>query len=84
MNKSATEMFEELGWEQVKNNIEEISYQREIYTNKYSDTISRYSHIDFDLYTRMVYASNYLTLEEIHAINKQIEELGWLDVKDKR
>ena len=79
MNKSTREMFEELGWEQVKNNIEEISYQREKYTNKYSNTVSMFSYINFDIYTRMVYASDYLTIEELQVINQQIKELGWLD-----
>lgn len=79
MNKSAREMFEELGYEKVTNNSEEISYQKERYTNKYSNTIAMYTHINFELDTKRVFATDYLTLDEFRAINQQRKELGWLD-----
>ncbi len=73
---SAKDMFEKLGYEQVKNNHEEISYQKEKYINKYSNTCSMYTHINFELDTKRVFATDYITLGELQAINQQMKEIG--------
>lgn len=81
MNKTAKEMFEELGYELKKNSLWFLSYEKEttydgidVITFIYKDKcIQNYNifPVDRHLTTKDV------TLEELQAINKQIEELGW-------
>lgn len=75
--KSAKEMFEELGYE--KTNV--INPDGCI---NYVDTNEKYSEIYFDKNFKLI-TKHYLnsgiacpiTLEELQAINKQVEELHW-------
>lgn len=76
--KTAKEMFEDLGYEKVPKYCEEFIP----YIHKYDDGIV----IQFDLDARTVikfYVNNneccYITSRELKAINKQCEELGWLE-----
>lgn len=75
---TAREMFEELGYEYKE-------YEGQIsYTKWEKDCVDEYypSSIDFDLKDKSISkVMCYIDFEEIKAINKQIEELGWLDEK---
>ena len=72
--KSAKEMFEELGYDYFNNGLR-ITYQ--------NYEISECKLIEFDLKKKnMMLADDSeevvgLSLKEIKAINKQVEELGW-------
>ena len=72
---SAKEMFEELGYKQkIQNDV--IYYFKEINIPKrYGSTI--FYHINFILKDKEIFISKNLSLEELKAINKQVEELGW-------
>lgn len=70
------EMFEKLGYKYIKRNFE-IIYQY----NK-NEYIEDYRYISFDLKIKKINLSDWqenftLSCEELQAINKQIEELGW-------
>ena len=75
---SAKKMFEKLGYKQVENNANYIGYKYE-----FSDASSIYSTIRFYLPQQEIefYYNddilNSIAVEELQAINKQIEELGW-------
>lgn len=71
---TAKEMFEDLGYE--------LDSTHEIQGHLYY--FKDYSKIDFDLnrkniykYNSMSYCRCPISLEELKAINKQVEELGW-------
>lgn len=76
-NKTADEMFEELGYEtseKLKNGI--------VYLKEEEDEDIEISFIDYDDYGKTVEVdkfSNLITMQELQAINKKVEELGWLD-----
>lgn len=77
---SAKEMFEELDYIKIKENDNYILYKHKrtpIYiefTSNFAKSIKNIScYSNFLLFKQNVY----LTLEELKAINKQIEELGW-------
>lgn len=71
---SAKEMFEKLGYEHFDNGIR-ITYQ--------NYKISECKLIEFQLYNKKMWLADdseelvELSLKEIQAINKQIEELRW-------
>lgn len=81
MNKSAKEMFEELGYKydyiQNKNSEDTITYHK--------DNL----HIQFNLISKLIVLQNdtsyiyygtatfFINKDLLKAINKQIEELGW-------
>ena len=64
---SAKEMFEKLGYELIHN----INTQLMYYGSKYD------TYIYFYKMRKRIEFTNEITLEELQAINKQIEELGW-------
>lgn len=71
--KTADEIFEELGYEKGKNHLD-----IELYKNK-----NDYAEIIFDLRDRAISVRNddeaiYFNMKELQAINKKVEELGWL------
>ena len=75
---SAKEMFEELGYELDINVLDIIRYSKEekdlksvIRFNVDEKTISTNSVVNNDLWVLDI------TSEELKAINKQVEELGW-------
>lgn len=82
MNKSAREMFEELGYELIEDSKSYLRYANYFDEHKYAGDM-----IDFEKknkrfrLTRKTFQGNthyiYGTIEELQAINKQIEELGW-------
>lgn len=70
---SADEMFEKLGYEKKK-----IHLDLEFYKSK-----TGYKEITFDLRDRTIAVGNdyneaiYFDMQELQAINKKVEELGW-------
>ena len=86
--KSAKEMFEELGYKQEENNKRYISYcwyyyedyedkdcMRKIVFDLQDKGFLAYSPYNLDKYKD---CSIFIDLKELQAINKQVEELGWL------
>lgn len=71
--KCAKEMFEKLGWQYN-------TYEDEIYYLKWSNDNSFpvKNEIDFKK-SKELFIDASVTLEELKAINKQIEELHWND-----
>lgn len=81
MNKSAREMFEELGYKQ------DLDYDENHYLNFTTGGVIC-NEIEFDLHTKEVSVWRWdgslvtifahpLSMQELQAINKMIEELGW-------
>lgn len=73
---SAREMFEELGYElnkELGSEINRIYYEKKTIPN-YPNTF-----IMFDLDYQIISNDCDITINEFKAIQKQIEELGWLD-----
>lgn len=63
----AEEMFEKLGYKKVPLNSSEC-----LYYERYDE------HFSFDLISKEIGVCDYyITMEELKAINKQCEELGW-------
>ena len=73
--KTAKRMFKELGYEIFGSNTKYICYRN----------IKNAWFIEFDLYKKCILTNkpnttfNHISLKELQAINKQVEELGWLD-----
>ena len=79
-NKSAREMFEELGYKVEIDNKEILKYKR--YGNKYGEDDIEIYNVVFDKFSRCFYAlvdgyMSVINIPEYKAIQKQIEELGW-------
>lgn len=76
---SAKEMFEKLGYDYFNNGLR-ITCQ--------NCKISECKLIEFDLKQKKMWLADdsyevfEVSFEELQAINKQVEELGWLDVKN--
>ena len=78
---TAKEMFEKLGYQQFIGDKEHYSIGEFIQYNNYEH--SRW--IRFDFYDKTINCSMYdepveamdITINELKAINKQVEELGW-------
>lgn len=68
---TAKEMFEKLGYEQIYNTINYIIYD---YEENFEIKFYR-PHKLIEIVGKEPY--NTLDMEELQAINKQIEELGW-------
>ena len=74
--KSACEMFEELG--RIQTTTEYDNYKADI---DYLDEKTEQTNIFFDLENKKVGLINIykISMQELQAINKQVEELGWND-----
>lgn len=76
MNKSAKEMFEKLGYKLDK----ETRFGATVSYTKYcSDGCCRLYDLCFYNNKRVEFQEDYISYELLQAINKQVEELGWLD-----
>ena len=79
MNKSAREMFEELGWREYFKSSVMITYEK----NSRSGKSCKYIQFFFDKKEFYIGSEGNFnqpfTMKELQAINKQVEELGWLD-----
>ena len=77
--KTADEMFEELGYEIIKNNKTTLNYEKE--------GLHLYKEIVFALLDKSVtvgYGKGEccdISIQELQAINKKVEELGWMKQK---
>lgn len=86
--KTAKEMFKELGYKLDEETDTYIRYR------KYPDTVvdnETYQEIFFNIRSMFFTADEYIvgeveekfiTIKELQAINKQVEELEWLDEND--
>ena len=75
---SAKEMFKELGYKQVNDDVNYLIYDLDgIFKLKF---YKPQQYIEIEVIED---AYNTLDVEELQAINKQVEELGWLDDRDK-
>jgi hypothetical protein len=101
MNKSAKELFTELGYKQIKHNVfdeepkpNEFITQDEPYIAYKQENETAIEEITFSFYSKNIWFSGYrkdlkrqimcpINIKELHAINKQISELGWLDENNK-
>ena len=74
--KTAKEMFEDMGYELVSQDLTIIRYEKDFDIIKFNlsdNTIEGYD----DWYYEKPF--NQIDMKELKAINKQVEELGWLD-----
>ncbi len=69
--KTAKEMFEELGYKIVRDDEEFLDYETEEYY------ISFWKHKKIFYKVEYGYDAGDITMQELKAINKQVEELGW-------
>ena len=78
----ADKMFEELGYEKI---VEDSIYIQYEFEGFYMDNVPFLNEIKFDLKGKTILKeysngdSQEITLQELQAINKKCEELGWLD-----
>ena len=70
---SAKEMFKELGYEYSTL----LSDQQRIYYEHKNENNQPSNFIMFDLDYQVISNDSEITLQELQAINKQVEELGW-------
>lgn len=75
---TAKEMFEELGYSFTEFN-SKVFHRYEYVKNTQLTNGIRHQCIWFDLITKELYIHNSIVLQELKAINKQVEELGWLN-----
>lgn len=76
--KTAKEMFEELGYEQVDNSDSLIRYRK-----GFDDDILFYRYSK--MYFRKDFCGGFgITVDEHKAIHQQMKELGWLDAEQRR
>ena len=76
--KTADEMFEELGYNKKQVTDEFIVYSKK--ELKYKSQKEWEICIDFNCYDKYLMLKNksYFCLEELQAINKKVEEMGWI------
>ena len=79
--KTAKEMFEEMGYELFEDDNENLNYRYEsgrvvvyIMFNKIRKDFSNLAYLDGS-----IAGSTSMKIGTLKAINKQVEELGWLD-----
>lgn len=70
--ETADEMFEELGYRKKETTWKEDNKKHFIEYNS-NDT-----QIQFSLDTKHILITNILNINELQAINKKVEELGWI------
>ena len=61
----ADELFDELGYEKRRDNKIRILYKR------------GFERIEFIIANEMIYIEGLMSIEDLKAINKKAEELGW-------
>ncbi len=75
--KTADELFEELGYEENEENDYYIEYQKQ------EECCCKFIKLDLidKSFTNFYYVvpekQSYLSMQELQAINKKVEELGW-------
>lgn len=73
--KTADEMFEELGYKVKRSNLPAMFYC-EYYNKRTEDIIQFWNDKTISKYNED--ESDYITMQELQAINKKCQELGWL------
>ena len=76
---SAKEMFEELGYKLAYKNKYEAKYKKPDEVNEFvlKEFASFYEIVISFKYKTIYNKRSYITFDELKAINKQVEELGW-------
>ena len=69
--KTADEMFEELGYEKVRDDERFITYRKSDYIVIDKETKDFIKNFDFAYWKA-------INMQELQAINKKVEELGWI------
>ena len=74
--KSADELFEELGYKKIEENLSIYALCK---YKKDDDNIIRFDK-DFEIHKTGEYSESYygITMQELKAINKKCSEMGWL------
>lgn len=72
----AKKLFKKLKYQLIKEDDYKIEYYKEYYVDDY-ETVENY--ITFNLLAETVEIDAELCIEELQAINKQVEELGWYE-----
>ena len=80
---TADEMFKEIGYEKIENKSrDKITYRYKMGKNKYYEIVFdlllkqiKIQRTDFCFFTHIQYCG--ILLEDLKAINKKVEELGW-------
>ena len=80
---SAKEMFEKLGYKETENDIYFLKYYK--ICKLHHDKEIKFHKLDKTFCVKDDYGTLYrwIDLEELQAINKQVEELGWLNENNK-
>ena len=81
---SAKEMFEKLGYKRFENNywMYFTKGANSTYPVDRISFIKKKKEIEIERFTHHKTLVKNITISELQAINKQVEELGWLDVKN--
>ena len=77
--KTAKEMFEELGYKQIRNSEEFIGYEK----NGRNISFELETHTFSGVHVWLDFQAILIDAKELQAINRQFEELGWLDKETK-
>lgn len=79
--KTAEQMFEELGYKLVRNNMYErlnlMCYRIDLYNDDSSSIVFKLEDKTFFVYHYC--EPKYVTMDELKAINQQCKELGWIE-----
>lgn len=75
----ADEMFEKLGYIKYVNHSKNIEFYK--YIQGFSEEVLKL--IVFDIKNKEIHTNTTLTFNELQAINKMVEELGWIDENRK-
>lgn len=74
---SAEEMFKKLGYKKTH---DELGFLIDYYRIRETKYIAETEYIEFNLiYKQMYFGNRMITVEELNAIKKQCEELGWIE-----
>lgn len=74
---TAKEMFEKLGYKIITNDNQLLTYRKEFALGGEQEFI--FHKKDDGVYFESTFRFDFLSYKELQAINKQVEELGWLD-----
>ena len=72
----ADEMFEKLGYIKVEDNKDNIEYRKNVEGDLFEIDFWKIDKTVSKNYYRNI---GYISMQELQAINKKVEELGWMD-----
>ena len=79
--KTATEMFEQLGYKEISSSNNRKVFKKDNLVTSYT-IVFEYGAKTINIYSSINghgFNSKDMTMQELKAINKQVEELGWFD-----